>query len=45
MFTGIVEELGRVVAVEAGRDSAVLAVHGPRVSGDAAPGASIRRAV
>lgn len=41
MFTGIIEELGRVVALDAGRDSAVLTVRGPVVSGDAEPGASI----
>ena len=31
MFTGIVEELGRVVAVERGAQSARLTVEGPRV--------------
>ena len=41
MFTGIVEELGEVVAVERGADSAVLTVRGPVVTGDATPGASI----
>lgn len=41
MFTGIVEELGRVVAVEPGEDSARLTVAGPLVLEDAAGGASI----
>ena len=42
MFTGIVEELGRVVDLRhVGGDSAVLRVHGPRVSEDAVHGASI----
>jgi riboflavin synthase len=41
MFTGIVEELGEIVAVEHGADSAVIRVSGPVVSGDATPGASI----
>jgi riboflavin synthase len=41
MFTGIVEELGEVVAVEAGDDSARLTVRGPLVVGDAAHGDSI----
>jgi riboflavin synthase len=41
MFTGIVEELGEVVAVEAGADSARITVRGPLVVADAAPGASI----
>lgn len=41
MFTGIVEELGTVLAVEHGRDSAVLRIRGPRVVSDAVPGASI----
>ncbi len=42
MFTGIVEELGRVVEVRAlPDDSARLAVAGPRVTADAAPGDSI----
>jgi len=41
MFTGIVEELGEVVAVERGADSAVLTVRGPVVTSDATPGASI----
>jgi riboflavin synthase len=41
MFTGIVEELGQVVDLRHGSDSAVLRVRGPRVSGDAVHGASI----
>ena len=41
MFTGIVEELGEVVRVEVGADSARVAVHGPLVTADAVPGASI----
>lgn len=41
MFTGIVEELGEVVAVSHGTDSAVLTLHGPTVTTDAEHGASI----
>jgi riboflavin synthase len=42
VFTGIVEELGRVVAISRGPDdSARLVVHGPRVTSDARPGDSI----
>ncbi len=41
MFTGIVEELGYVVEIEHGADSARLTVHGPLVTSDAAHGASI----
>jgi len=41
MFTGIVEELGQVVSVEAGEESAVIRVRGPLVTSDAAHGASI----
>ena len=41
MFTGIVEELGRVVAVEHGAQSARLTVEGPLVAADAVHGASI----
>jgi riboflavin synthase len=41
MFTGIVEELGEVVALERGAASARLTVRGPRVTSDAAQGASI----
>lgn len=41
MFTGIVEELGRVVAIEHAQESAVLRVGGSVVTSDVAPGASI----
>ncbi|GAA5015778.1 riboflavin synthase [Terrabacter aeriphilus] len=41
MFTGIVEELGTVVAVEHGPESAVLRIDGPLVVADATHGASI----
>ena len=42
MFTGIVEELGEVVRlVDAGGDSAVIAVRGPVVTADARHGDSI----
>jgi riboflavin synthase len=41
MFTGIVEELGRVVAVEPLGDSARLRIAGPLVTSDAGHGASI----
>jgi riboflavin synthase len=41
MFTGIVEELGQVVAIEHGRESAVLRVGGSVVSSDATHGASV----
>ncbi len=41
MFTGIVEELGEVVAIERGADSARLTVRGPLVTSDAELGASI----
>jgi riboflavin synthase len=41
VFTGIVEELGEVTAVEDLGEAARLAVRGPVVSGDAEPGASI----
>lgn len=41
MFTGIVEELGRVVAIERRGDSARLRVAGPLVTADAEHGASI----
>lgn len=41
MFTGIVEELGEVTAVEHGTDSARLSVRGPLVTEDATHGASI----
>ena len=41
MFTGIVEELGRVAALEHGEASARLTVRGPLVTEDAVHGASI----
>ena len=41
MFTGIVEELGTVAALETETDSARLTIHGPLVTSDAALGASI----
>jgi riboflavin synthase len=41
MFTGIVEELGSVVDIESGPDSARLTVRGPLVASDARPGDSI----
>jgi riboflavin synthase len=41
MFTGIVEELGQVVAIEHGLESAVLRISGSVVTSDAAHGASI----
>lgn len=41
MFTGIVEELGQVVAIEHGAESAVLWIGGPVVSSDATHGGSI----
>ena len=41
MFTGIVEELGTVTAIEHATDSARLTIHGPTVTGDATHGASI----
>nr|MBA3529246.1 riboflavin synthase [Propionibacteriaceae bacterium] len=41
MFTGIVEELGEIVAIEPSVESAVLKVRGPQVSSGVAPGASI----
>ena len=41
MFTGIVEELGEVVELVPGADSARLTVRGPLVTSDAGPGASI----
>ncbi|MER5701675.1 riboflavin synthase [Micromonospora sp. NPDC002296] len=42
MFTGIIEELGEVVAVtETGGDSALVAVRGPLVTADARHGDSI----
>ncbi|WP_432540351.1 riboflavin synthase [Kineococcus sp. SYSU DK002] len=41
MFTGIVEEIGEIVAVEPGAESARLTVRGPVVVSDAVHGASI----
>ncbi len=41
MFTGIVEELGTVAALDHGADSAVLHITGPLVVTDAVHGASI----
>ena len=41
MFTGIVEELGHVVGLDVGEDSARLTVSGPLVTTDAVHGASI----
>jgi riboflavin synthase len=41
MFTGIVEELGEIVAIEHGAESAVVRVRGPMVTSDAKQGASI----
>src|ERR1700733_2399604 len=41
VFTGIVEELGEVVALDESGGSARLAIRGPRVTADAARGDSI----
>jgi riboflavin synthase len=41
MFTGIVEELGEIVAIEHSEESAVVTVRGPLVTMDARHGASI----
>ena len=41
MFTGIIEELGRVIWLVPGEDSARVTVRGPVVTADAAIGASI----
>ncbi|GAA0931113.1 riboflavin synthase [Nonomuraea longicatena] len=41
MFTGIIEEMGEIVAVEARGDSARLSVRGPLVTSDAGHGDSI----
>lgn len=41
MFTGIVEELGEVVALEPGAESARITVRGPAVTADARHGSSI----
>lgn len=41
MFTGIVEELGRIVAIEQQDDAVRLRIRGPLVTSDAVHGASI----
>ena len=41
MFTGIVEELGAVVAIDAHEDSAVLTLAADKIAGDLVHGASI----
>ncbi len=41
MFTGIVEELGEVVELQCGAESAVMTIRGPLVTSDAALGSSI----
>jgi len=41
VFTGIVEELGEIMAVEELTDAARMTVHGPVVTSDARPGDSI----
>ncbi|GAA1814062.1 riboflavin synthase [Actinomadura chokoriensis] len=41
MFTGIVEELGEIVAIDPRGDSVALAIRGPLVTEDAVHGASI----
>jgi len=41
MFTGIVEELGEIVTIEHGAESAVVRVRGPLVTTDATHGASV----
>jgi riboflavin synthase len=41
MFTGIIEELGKVAVLDRLADSARLTVHGPFVAGTLAPGNSI----
>jgi len=41
MFTGIVEELGEIVTIDHGAESAVVRVRGPLVTSDATHGASI----
>jgi len=41
MFTGIVEELGSVIGIEHGKDSAVLHLRGHHVVSDASHGSSI----
>jgi riboflavin synthase len=41
VFTGIVEELGEVVGIDVGEDSAQIRIRGPLVTADAARGDSI----
>ena len=41
MFTGIIEEIGEVVAIDKGQESARLSICGPVVCSDARLGASI----
>ena len=41
MFTGIVEELGEILALDRQADAALVTVHGPTVAADASPGDSI----
>ncbi|HYK30318.1 MAG TPA: riboflavin synthase, partial [Streptosporangiaceae bacterium] len=41
MFTGIVEELGKVTGLDRLADSARLTVHGPLVTTAVSPGSSI----
>jgi riboflavin synthase len=41
MFTGIVEELGKVTGLDRLADSARLTVHGPLVTAEVSPGSSI----
>ncbi|NUR71483.1 MAG: riboflavin synthase, partial [Hamadaea sp.] len=41
MFTGIIEELGTVESLDVEGDAARLTIRGPRVTEDAARGASI----
>lgn len=41
MFTGIVEEIGEIIDIRHGEESAVLHVHGPLVTSDARHGDSI----
>ncbi len=41
MFTGIVEEVGEIAAVERGERSAVVSIRGPKVVEDVSPGDSI----
>jgi riboflavin synthase len=41
VFTGIIEELGEIVAIEPATDSARLTIRGPLITQDAAHGASV----